>query len=65
MAEAIASTCATVGGITSSSGIGGSVIGLQGLAAMTLSSTAAVRLLQHSGLLRTPVGCLTAARAPA
>ncbi|GGU43096.1 hypothetical protein GCM10010211_03030 [Streptomyces albospinus] len=37
MAPAIASTCATVGGMTSSSGVAGSVIRLHGLVAMTLS----------------------------
>jgi hypothetical protein len=42
MTLAIASTCATVGGAISSSDTGGRAIRLQGLAAMTLSSTAAV-----------------------
>lgn len=42
ISPSIASTCATVGGVISSSGMGGSVIRLHGLAGMTLSSTAAV-----------------------
>lgn len=41
--RAMASTWATVGGVTSSSDVGGRVIRRHGLDAMTLSSTAAVR----------------------
>ncbi len=42
MTRAIASTCSTVGGVTSSSGMAGRVMRRHGVEAMTLSSTAAV-----------------------